>query len=139
MIRHPPSAEQRRHFSPPPRHPLHHLQRPPGCTGPQKRKPWGNPWTDRLSTGNRYDIDGSHLTDCHAPACLLESNTAALGTLPNAVLLSPCRAAILERKRREYRDMVPDYYDIADRSADELGALRQVPRAGGCLGVKMPG
>ncbi len=36
------------------------------------------------------------------------------------------RAAILERKRREYRDMVPDYYDIADRSADELGALRQV-------------
>ena len=44
------------------------------------------------------------------------------------------RAAILERKRREYRDMVPDYYDIADRSADELGALRQVRRAGGCVG-----
>ncbi|KAK9832713.1 hypothetical protein WJX81_003081 [Elliptochloris bilobata] len=36
------------------------------------------------------------------------------------------RAAILERKRREYRDMVPDYYDIADRCADDLGALRQV-------------
>lgn len=52
------------------------------------------------------------------------------------MVLPPCRAAILERKRREYRDMVPDYYDIADRSADELGALRQVRRACG-LSIKM--
>ena len=40
------------------------------------------------------------------------------------------RAQILGRKRREYRDMVPDYYDAAasgaDRGEEELGALRQV-------------
>jgi len=37
---------------------------------------------------------------------------------------------ILARKRREYRDMVPDYYDLAasgvEQSGEELGALRQV-------------
>ena len=59
---------------------------------------------------------------------------AVAGRLSTALVLPPRRAAILERKRREYRDMVPDYYDIADRSADELGALRQVRRAGGFLG-----
>lgn len=39
-----------------------------------------------------------------------------------------CREQILARKRREYRDMVPEYYDIAngDRSEEEMGALRQV-------------
>ena len=52
-------------------------------------------------------------------------------------MLLTCRAAILERKRREYRDMVPDYYDIADRSADELGALRQVRRPRGCVRVQI--
>ena len=38
------------------------------------------------------------------------------------------REQILARKRREYRDMVPEYYDIAnnDRSEEEVGALRQV-------------
>ncbi|KAK9804775.1 hypothetical protein WJX72_004752 [[Myrmecia] bisecta] len=38
------------------------------------------------------------------------------------------REQILQRKRREYRDMVPEFYDIAnsERSEDELGALRQV-------------
>ncbi|KAL3146846.1 hypothetical protein ABBQ38_014820 [Trebouxia sp. C0009 RCD-2024] len=38
------------------------------------------------------------------------------------------REQILARKRREYRDMVPEYYDIAsgDRSEEEMGALRQV-------------
>lgn len=39
-----------------------------------------------------------------------------------------CREQILERKRREYRDLVPEYYDIeaADRSEDDNCALRQV-------------
>uniref|UniRef100_A0A1D2A7A5 Rab-GAP TBC domain-containing protein n=1 Tax=Auxenochlorella protothecoides TaxID=3075 RepID=A0A1D2A7A5_AUXPR len=39
------------------------------------------------------------------------------------------RAAILARKRHEYRDFVPDYYDgagLAGASEDEAGALRQV-------------
>ncbi|KAL4419572.1 hypothetical protein ABPG77_003598 [Micractinium sp. CCAP 211/92] len=40
------------------------------------------------------------------------------------------RTQILARKRREYRDMVPDYYDMAasgvDQMGEELGALRQV-------------
>ena len=38
------------------------------------------------------------------------------------------REQILERKRREYRDMVPNYYDIqaAERSAEDDTALRQV-------------
>ncbi|KAI7846171.1 hypothetical protein COHA_000341 [Chlorella ohadii] len=40
------------------------------------------------------------------------------------------REQILARKRREYRDMVPDYYDLAasgaEQSGEELGALRQV-------------
>ena len=39
-----------------------------------------------------------------------------------------CREQILERKRREYRDLVPEYYDIeaSDRSEDDNCALRQV-------------
>ena len=39
-----------------------------------------------------------------------------------------CREQILERKRREYRDLVPEYYDIdvAERSEDDNCALRQV-------------
>jgi Rab-GTPase-TBC domain len=39
-----------------------------------------------------------------------------------------CREAIIARKRSEYRDMVPKYYESAaqERSADEVGALRQV-------------
>lgn len=39
-----------------------------------------------------------------------------------------CREQILERKRREYRDMVPNYYDIqaAERSVEDDTALRQV-------------
>eukprot|EP00884_Botryococcus_braunii_P016775 jgi/Botrbrau1/3781/Bobra.0183s0016.1 len=38
------------------------------------------------------------------------------------------REAIIARKRSEYRDMVPEYYESAarERSADEVGALRQV-------------
>ena len=38
-----------------------------------------------------------------------------------------CREQILERKRREYRDLVPEYYDIeaAERSEDDATALRQ--------------
>ena len=42
--------------------------------------------------------------------------------------LCTCREQILARKRREYQDMVPEYYDIAnnDRSEEEVGALRQV-------------
>ncbi|EFN53456.1 hypothetical protein CHLNCDRAFT_25749, partial [Chlorella variabilis] len=40
------------------------------------------------------------------------------------------RMQILARKRREYRDLVPDYYEQAasgqDQSGEELGALRQV-------------
>ncbi|KAL4854198.1 GTPase-activating protein gyp1 [Chlorella vulgaris] len=40
------------------------------------------------------------------------------------------RMQILTRKRREYRDLVPDYYEQAasglDQSGEELGALRQV-------------
>ena len=42
----------------------------------------------------------------------------------------------LARKRREYLDMVPEFYDIenSQRTEDEIGALRQVCR-GGCAGV----
>ncbi|KAK9800801.1 hypothetical protein WJX73_006841 [Symbiochloris irregularis] len=36
------------------------------------------------------------------------------------------RDAILARKRAEYRDMVPQWYDIAGSSDDDAGALRQV-------------
>ncbi len=38
------------------------------------------------------------------------------------------QAATLGRKRREYIEMVPQYYDIsnAERSEEELTALRQV-------------
>jgi hypothetical protein len=44
-------------------------------------------------------------------------------------LLVYYRDQILERKRREYRDLVPEYYDIeaAERSEDDACALRQVP------------
>ena len=37
---------------------------------------------------------------------------------------------MLLRKRREYAEMVPEFYDIAnsERSEDEIGALRQVRR-----------
>ena len=38
-----------------------------------------------------------------------------------------CRDAILARKRAEYKDMVPQWYDIAGSSDDDAGALRQVP------------
>jgi hypothetical protein len=42
--------------------------------------------------------------------------------------LCSCREQILERKRREYRDLVPEYYDIeaTERSEDDNCALRQV-------------
>lgn len=35
---------------------------------------------------------------------------------------------MLARKRREYQDMVPEFYDVENttRTEDELGALRQV-------------
>lgn len=38
------------------------------------------------------------------------------------------RDQILARKRKEYRDMVPEYYDVSsnDRTSEEAGALRQV-------------
>jgi hypothetical protein len=38
------------------------------------------------------------------------------------------QAGVLLRKRREYADMVPEFYDIenSERSEDEIGALRQV-------------
>lgn len=47
------------------------------------------------------------------------------------VVSSSCRsrqAAVLARKRREYLDMVPEFYDIenSQRTEDEIGALRQV-------------
>jgi hypothetical protein len=46
------------------------------------------------------------------------------------------REQILARKRREYRDMVPDYYDLAasgaEQSGEELGALRQA-RGSSCI------
>ena len=46
-----------------------------------------------------------------------------------------CREQILDRKRREYRDMVPNYYDIqaAERSAEDDTALRQVKSHVICL------
>ena len=48
-----------------------------------------------------------------------------------------CRDQILDRKRREYRDMVPNYYDIqaAERSAEDDTALRQVKRIINCLSL----
>lgn len=38
------------------------------------------------------------------------------------------RDTVIERKRREYRDLIPQYYDVAHTAQfeDELGALRQV-------------
>ncbi len=38
------------------------------------------------------------------------------------------REQILERKRQEYRDLVPEYFDIAnsERSEEDLTALNQV-------------
>lgn len=42
-----------------------------------------------------------------------------------------CRDAILARKRAEYKDMVPQWYDIAGSSDDDAGALRQVRIASG--------
>jgi len=44
------------------------------------------------------------------------------------VVSGRARDQILERKRREYRDLVPEYYDIeaAERSEDDNSALRQV-------------
>jgi hypothetical protein len=43
------------------------------------------------------------------------------------------QAQVLARKRREYLDMVPEFYDVdnSERTEDEIGALRQVP-GGGC-------
>ena len=40
----------------------------------------------------------------------------------------PGREQILARKRREYRDMVPQFYDIpnSERSEEEIVSLRQV-------------
>jgi hypothetical protein len=38
------------------------------------------------------------------------------------------REAMLARKRREYRDYLPPFYDVppAERTEDEANALRQV-------------
>lgn len=44
------------------------------------------------------------------------------------LLMGLCRDAILARKRAEYKDMVPQWYDIAGSSDDDAGALRQVSR-----------
>ena len=52
-----------------------------------------------------------------------------LGASPGSTaLLCLCREQILDRKRREYRDMVPNYYDIqaVERSVEDDTALRQV-------------
>ena len=45
------------------------------------------------------------------------------------------REAMLARKRREYRDYLPQFYDIppAERTEDEANALRQV--CGCCHGA----
>lgn len=61
--------------------------------------------------------------DCPTRSCRDEEECMA-----QADTVLPCREQILARKRREYRDMVPEYYDIAnnDRSEEEMGALRQV-------------
>ena len=44
------------------------------------------------------------------------------------LLLRSRQAVVLGRKRQEYYEMVPQYYDIsnAERSEEELTALRQV-------------
>jgi hypothetical protein len=44
--------------------------------------------------------------------------------------VSPDREAMLARKRREYRDYLPQFYDIppAERTEDEANALRQVSK-----------
>jgi hypothetical protein len=41
------------------------------------------------------------------------------------------QASVLARKRREYLDMVPEFYDIENdqRTEEEVGALRQVRRS----------
>jgi hypothetical protein len=56
-----------------------------------------------------------------------------IGMRPGCV---PCRSRQqqqLARKRREFLDMVPEFYDIenSQRTEDEIGALRQV-RSQGC-------
>ena len=70
--------------------------------------------------------DSSHWQACamcglvlHLRSCVMKSSSDCS---------EACREHILERKRREYRDMVPNYYDIqaAERSAEDDTALRQV-------------
>lgn len=59
---------------------------------------------------------------------MLMSSTHRNITLAGTAVHCTCREQILARKRREYQDMVPEYYDIANnnRSEEEVGALRQV-------------
>lgn len=57
--------------------------------------------------------------------------------MPHAPLRRSRQAQVLLRKRREYAEMVPEFYDIAntERSEDEIGALRQVRLSGAvCCG-----
>lgn len=46
---------------------------------------------------------------------------------------------MLARKRREYRDMVAEFYDVENeqRTEDEISALRQVRAVGGAAGDEM--
>lgn len=62
----------------------------------------------------------------HTPPRIL--STLTLLCLPSPLTPSSRQSATLARRRREYADMVPEYYDVPheERSEDELAAYRQV-------------
>ncbi len=72
---------------------------------------------------------------CLRRACRVSIARANRG--PEHLVTLLCREQILDRKRREYRDMVPNYYDIqaAERSAEDDTALRQVKKHVICLSL----
>ena len=67
-------------------------------------------------------------TGSKAMPCVLVLHFRSCVVKPSFDCSEMCREHILERKRREYRDMVPQYYDIqaAERSAEDDTALQQV-------------
>ena len=70
---------------------------------------------------------GAHASQGQGPWQRLTSRGAQLTSGTQCVHGFLCREQILERKRREYRDLVPAHYDIeaAERSEDDACALRQ--------------
>lgn len=62
------------------------------------------------------------------------SDTRGLTAAATAAACRSRQAQVLARKRREYSDLVAEFYAIENsaRSEEEIGALRQVGAAGAC-------